>query len=153
MINSGLFSSNTDLWSTLINLFNKLDHEFNFELDVCADEYNHKCAKYISKEQDGLKTEWSGVVWCNPPYGRSIGQWVKRCCEYSLTTGNISVMLLPARTDTKWWHNYVMYAKEIRFIEGRLKFGSSKNSAPFQSAIVIFKGYCPERKIGSYSIT
>lgn len=135
-----MFSSKTDLWSTPQDLFNELDNEFHFTLDVCADEYNHKCDNYYTKEQDGLSQAWIGTVWCNPPYGRGIGQWVRRAL-FASVAGNTVVMLLPARTDTKWFHDYIYKRDnvEIRFIKGRLKFGGSQNSAPFPSMIVIFK--------------
>lgn len=135
-----MFSSKTDLWSTPQDLFDELNNEFHFTLDVCADESNRKCDKYYSKEQDGLSQPWIGTVWCNPPYGRGIGQWVRRAL-FASVAGNTVVMLLPARTDTKWFHDYIYKRDnvEIRFIKGRLKFGGSKNSAPFPSMIVIFK--------------
>lgn len=135
-INSGLFTSNTDLWATPQDFFDRLNEEFGFELDVCAIAENAKCEKYYSPEIDGLKQEWEGVCWMNPPYGRSIGEWVKKAYQSSLA-GAIVVCLIPARTDTRWWHDYCMKG-EIRFVKGRLKFGDSKNSAPFPSAIVIF---------------
>ena len=81
-----------------------------------------------------------GVVWCNPPYGREIGLWVKKAYESAHESGGIVVMLIPARTDTKWFHDYVLHRAEIRFIAGRLKFGGAKNSAPFPSMVVIFRG-------------
>lgn len=136
MINSGLFTSNTDQWGTPQDLFDKLNAEFHFTLDVCADDTNHKCDKYFTKEQDGLIQDWGGeVVWCNPPYGREIGKWVERCSKHK----GIAVMLLPARTDTRWFHDYIYKKSRIRFIKGRLKFGDSNNSAPFPSMVVIFK--------------
>lgn len=135
-INQGLFTSNTDQWATPQDFFDKLDKEFEFDIDVCADLHNHKCRNYFSKEQDGLKQDWKGVCWMNPPYGRVIGDWVKKAYESSLNGATV-VCLLPARTDTKWWHEYCMKG-EIRLVKGRLKFGDSKNSAPFPSAVVIF---------------
>ncbi|MFD1705257.1 DNA N-6-adenine-methyltransferase [Siminovitchia sediminis] len=135
-INNGLFTSNTDMWATPQDFFDKLNAEFNFELDVCATEDNAKCSKYYSPEEDGLQQEWKGICWMNPPYGRVIGDWVKKAYESSLKGATV-VCLLPARTDTKWWHDYCMKG-EIRFVKGRLKFGESKNSAPFPSAVVIF---------------
>ncbi|WP_144460407.1 DNA N-6-adenine-methyltransferase [Siminovitchia fortis] len=135
-INNGLFTSNTDMWATPQDFFDKLNAEFNFELDVCATEDNAKCSKYYSPEEDGLQQEWKGMCWMNPPYGRVIGDWVKKAYESSLKGATV-VCLLPARTDTKWWHDYCMKG-EIRFVKGRLKFGDSKNSAPFPSAVVIF---------------
>lgn len=139
MINKGLFSSNSDNWETPLDLFERLDQEFNFDLDVCANSLNKKCDKYYTLEENGLIQEWKGNIWCNPPYGRNIGKWVKKAYESSLT-GNLVVMLLPARTDTKWFHDYIYNKSEIRFIKGRLKFSNSKLSAPFPSMIVILKG-------------
>ena len=136
-MNKGLFTSNTDQWATPQWFFDELNQEFNFELDPCADEYNHKCKKYFTKEQNGLAQDWSEYrVFCNPPYGREIGKWVKKAAE----SNTLVVMLLPARTDTKWFHEYIYGKSEIRFLKGRLKFGGSKNSAPFPSMVVIFGG-------------
>lgn len=135
-INKGMFTSNTDLWATPQDFFDKLNEEFNFELDVCATKENAKCEKYFTEEMDGLKQEWTGVCWMNPPYGRQIGKWLKKAYESSLNGATV-VCLVPARTDTKWWHEYCMKG-EIRLVKGRLKFGDSKNSAPFPSAVVIF---------------
>lgn len=135
MITTGLFTSNTDQWATPQDFFDKLNDEFHFTLDVCADETNHKCEKYYSKEDDGLKQDWGGeIIWCNPPYGREIGKWVERCSKHDGT----AVMLVPARTDTRWFHDYIYGKSEVRFIRGRLKFGNSKNSAPFPSMVVVF---------------
>ena len=132
-----MFSSKTDLWETPQDLFDKLNNEFHFTLDVCATPENAKCDSFYTKEQDGLKQPWEGVVWCNPPYGKQIGSWVRRGFFASLS-GNTVVMLLPARTDTRWFHEYIYGKAEIRFIRGRLKFGESKNSAPFPSMVVVF---------------
>lgn len=117
--------------------FIALDLEFNFELDVCATPENAKCSIFFIKAVDGLKMPWIGRCWMNPPYGREIGAWVKKAYESS-RQGATVVCLLPARTDTAWWHNYCTKG-EIRFIRGRLKFGGHANSAPFPSAIVVFK--------------
>lgn len=136
-----MFSSATDNWSTPQDFFNKLNDEFHFTLDVCADENNHKCEHYYTKEIDGLCRPWIGTVWCNPPYGRKIGEWVRRAYSSSHIGSATVVMILPARTDTRWFHDYI-YNKpntEIRFIKGRLKFGGCKNSAPFPSMVVIFR--------------
>lgn len=136
-----MFSSATDNWSTPQDFFDKLNDEFHFTLDVCADENNHKCEHYYTKEIDGLSRPWIGAIWCNPPYGRKIGEWVRRAYISSNIGSATVVMLLPARTDTRWFHDYI-YNKsniEIRFIKGRLKFGGCKNSAPFPSMVVIFK--------------
>lgn len=137
---SGLFSSRTDEWETPKDLFQKLDNEFHFDLDVCATPQNAKCKRFFTKEQDGLKQEWKGPCWMNPPYGRQISLWVKKALD-SARGGATVVCLLPSRTDTQWWHSYVIaHAAEVRFIKGRLKFGGSKNSAPFPSAVVVFRG-------------
>ena len=135
-INKGLFTSNTDMWATPLDFYMKLNNEFNFETDVCAIESNAKCKKYFTPEMNGLKQEWDGVCWMNPPYGRGIGEWIKKAYESSLNGATV-VCLIPSRTDTRWWHDYCMKG-EIRLVKGRLKFGDSKNSAPFPSAVVIF---------------
>lgn len=136
-----MFSSKTDQWATPQYFYDELNGEFNFTLDPCADHFNHKCEKYFTKEVNGLSQSWSGErVFCNPPYGREIGGWVKKCYEEVLTGCQLAVLLVPARTDTKWFHDYIYKkADEIRFIKGRLRFGDAKNSAPFPSMVVIFK--------------
>ncbi len=133
-----MFSSKTSEWSTPQDLFDELNKEFNFTLDPCATKENAKCKKFYTKEDDGLSKDWHGeVVFMNPPYGREIGLWVRKISR----VGVGGVALLPARTDTRWFHDYIYENKkvEIRFIKGRLKFGGCKNSAPFPSMIVIFK--------------
>lgn len=132
-----MFSSDDMTWETPQDLFNKLDDEFHFTLDVCALPETAKCKNYYTPEIDGLKQEWRGICWMNPPYGRQIGVWLKKAYEESLK-GTTVVCLIPSRTDTKYWHDYCMKASEIRFVKGRLKFGNSTNSAPFPSAIIVF---------------
>lgn len=136
-----MFSSRTDNWETPQDFFDKLNRYFHFDLDVCADDKNHKCSKYFTREQDGLKQNWGGcTVFCNPPYGREIGKWVNKCfVEVYAGSCKCAVMLLPARTDTKWFHQYIYNKSEIRFLCGRLKFGGSKNCAPFPSMVVIYR--------------
>ena len=130
-----MFSSATDEWSTPQDFFDKLNDEFSFTLDPCANDTNYKCKKYFTKTKNGLLQNWDDeIVFCNPPYGREIGKWVKKAAESKATV----VMLLPARTDTKWFHDYIYEKAEIRFIKGRLKFGGAQNSAPFPSMVVIF---------------
>ncbi|MEQ9094929.1 MAG: phage N-6-adenine-methyltransferase [Phycisphaerales bacterium] len=136
------FSSETDLWATPDHLFAELDAEFGFTLDVCATKANAKCNAYFTKRENGLDQDWSGVCWMNPPYGREIGQWVRKARE-SAACGATVVCLIPARTDTSWWHADIVHADEIRFVRGRLRFGDASNSAPFPSAIVIFRGKPP----------
>ena len=141
MINPALFSSERMDWATPQDLFDDLDLEFGFTLDPCTDASNNKCQRYFTKEQNGLAQDWTGErVFCNPPYGRWIGLWVKKCAEH----GGLAVMLIPARTDTRWFHEYI-YRKpnvEIRFLRGRLKFEGAANAAPFPSMVVIFNGVC-----------
>ena len=134
-----MFSSKTDLWSTPHDFYEELNREFNFNLDPCANEDNAKCKIFFTEENDGLKQDWEGhTVFCNPPYGREIPKWVEKCYQEGQKDNTTVVMLIPSRTDTKWFHNYIYGKSEIRFIKGRLKFGDSKNSAPFPSMVVIF---------------
>lgn len=133
-----MFSSKTDIWSTPQSFFDKLDAEFHFTLDVCASMENAKCDRYFTETDDGLHKEWRGVCWMNPPYGREMPKWIRKAHEAALN-GAIVVCLLPSRTDTKAWHEYVMAAHEVRFVRGRLKFGGCSSSAPFPSAVVVFR--------------
>ena len=138
-MNKALFSSATDLWATPQDLFDTLNEEFQFTLDPCATSENAKCEKYYTPEVDGLLRNWQGEsVFCNPPYGRVIFAWVRKCHEEAQKDATKVVDLLPARTDTRWFHQYIYGKAEIRFIPGRLKFGGAKNSAPFPSMVVIF---------------
>ena len=136
-----LFSSATDEWATPQGFFDELNSVFHFDLDAAATAQNHKCETFYTREQDGLRQPWVGNVWCNPPYGRTIGSWVQKASEENAKNNNLIVMLLPARTDTRWFHTYIYKQPnvETRFVRGRLKFGGSKNSAPFASMVVIFK--------------
>ena len=124
------------------DFFDKLNEEFHFTLDPCADDNNHKCDKYYTEDQDGLKQDWSGeVVFCNPPYGRSLPRWVEKCFTETYARGcKCCVMLIPARVDTRWFHDYIYQRAEIRFIKGRLKFNGQKQPAPFPSMVVVFRG-------------
>lgn len=133
------FSKNTPIWETPQSFFDQLNREFRFTLDVCALPQNAKCRKYFSPVQNGLLQTWSGTCWMNPPYGREIAKWLEKA-YLSAQAGATVVCLIPSRTDTRWWHEYVMEkAREIRFVSGRLKFGESANSAPFPSAVVIYQ--------------
>jgi phage N-6-adenine-methyltransferase len=140
-----MFSSKTVEWETPQDLFDELNKEFDLQLDVCATNENRKCDNWYTKEIDGLGQNWSTWgynCWMNPPYGREIGKWVHKAYLQS-QRGCTVVCLLPARTDTKWFHDFIYGKAEIRFIKGRLKFGGCKNSAPFPSMIVIFQGVKP----------
>ena len=140
MNNELMFSSKTDLWSTPNDFFDKLNDEFHFTLDPCSTHENAKCYKHFTEEENGLLQDWGNeVVFCNPPYGRQIKYWVKKAYEESQKDNTNIVMLIPARTDTIYFHEYIYHKAEIRFIKGRLKFGNAKNSAPFPSMVVIFE--------------
>ena len=127
-------SSRTELWSTPQELFDRYNEKYHFDVDVCALPENAKCEVYYTPQVDGLKQEWSGVCWCNPPYGRQIGKWVQKAVESNATV----VMLLPARTDTKWFHDYCLKCGEVEFLRGRIKFGGCEHDAPFPSMVVVF---------------
>ena len=137
-MNRALFSSASVEWEAPAEFFDVLDKEFHFTVDVCALPDNAKCARFYTPDDDGLSMPWNGVVWCNPPYGREIYLWIKRAV-LAADGGATVVMLLPARTDTKWFHDFVYNRAEIRFLRGRLKFGGAKNSAPFPSMLAIFR--------------
>lgn len=141
MITTGLMSSLTDQWATPQGFFDDLNKEFGFTLDACASSWNHKVDNYFDEAQDALKQDWTGVVWMNPPYGRTIKDWMKKAYE-SYQAGATVVCLIPARTDTAWWHDYAAKG-EVRFIRGRIKFvdntGNGSNPAPFPSAVVVFR--------------
>lgn len=141
-MNTGLmFSSVESCWETPQEFFNTLDSLFHFTIDACALPENAKCEKYFTPEQDGLKQEWEGTVWCNPPYGRGIQKWVEKAYNTVKAGTATVVMLLPARTDTKWFHSfcYMNPYATVNFLKGRLKFSGCKNAAPFPSMIVIFR--------------
>jgi phage N-6-adenine-methyltransferase len=131
------YSSKSNEWSTPQDFFDKLNLEFQFTLDPCATKENYKCSKYYTIKDDGLAQSWDNeAVFCNPPYGRQIKHWVKKASE---AQGGVVVMLIPARTDTSYFHDYIYGKAEIRFIRGRLKFGDGKSPAPFPSMVVVFK--------------
>ena len=132
-----MFSSKSDIWATPKDFFNSLNAEFNFTLDPCALTENAKCKKFYTPEQNGLNQDWSGeIVFCNPPYSE-VSKWVEKAYSEA-KRGAKTVMLIPSRTDTKWFHEFIYQKHEIRFVKGRLKFGDQKNSAPFPSMIVVF---------------
>lgn len=135
-----LFSSENEVWATPQDFYDKLNEEFSFNLDPCAISENAKCDTYFTPEQDGLTQNWQGyTVFCNPPYGRKIYSLVKKCSEESKKENTTVVMLIPSRTDTRYFHDFIYHkAKDIRFVKGRLKFGGAKNSAPFPSMVVVF---------------
>ena len=137
-----MFSSARGDWETPDDLYGQLDAEFHFTLDVCANASNAKCIDFLDHDT-GLSSLWHGTCWMNPPYGRRITAWIEKAYMESIVQGNATVVcLLPARTDTKWFHNYCVHG-EIRFLKGRLRFKGAEGSAPFPSMIVVFRPGIP----------
>ena len=135
-----LFTSNSDEWYTPQPLFDELNNEFHFDLDPCATDQNHKCEKYYTLESNGLTKDWGGArVFCNPPYSE-IEKWVEKAFRETRHDDTLVVLLIPARTDTKYFHNFIYQRAEIRFIKGRVKYSGAKFNAPFPSMLVIFRG-------------
>ena len=145
MVDRVMFSSEKQDWETPRKLFEELNKEFNFETDIAASKENSKCLNYIDEEQDALSISWKGLgnIFCNPPYKSDVQTaFVKKAYEESLKTGQRIVLLIPVRTDTKRWQDYIIGKAEVRFIRGRLKFENAgvphKDGATFPSAIVIY---------------
>ena len=137
-MNTVHFSSASDDWATPQDFFDKMSSVWGpFDLDVCASPGNAKCRRFFTKEDNGLSKDWLGRCWMNPPYGRAIGAWMKKAYEESLRGAQVVVCLVPARTDTAWWHDYAAKG-QVTFIRVRMKFGEHQNSAPFPSAVVVF---------------
>ena len=135
------FKSENQAWETPLDFFSKLDQLFSFTLDACASDENAKVANYYTEEQDALLQDWQGVVWCNPPYGREQIKFIEKAYQESVKHGSVVVCLIPARPDTKVWQDLIFnHADQVCFIKGRLKFGNSKDAAPFPSALVVFGG-------------
>lgn len=146
-----MFSNINNAWCTPQPFFDELNKEFNFTLDPCATEKSAKCKKFYTANEDGLLQDWGGeTVFVNPPYGRQIGKWIKKCYEESLKLNTTVVVLMPARTDTRYFHDYILGKAEIRFIKGRLTFWDldgekykqerfeDMTPAPFPSMVVVF---------------
>ena len=145
--NPTMLTSKFDGWATPQALFDSLDAEFHFDLDPCACPETAKCKRFYTGIE-GLMQPWEGRVFVNPPFGRPLKEWVARCAGACSNGAEIVVALLPVRTDTAWWHDFADRAEERRFLRGRLKFGEAKNSAPFPSAVVVFRGVDDERRKG-----
>lgn len=145
-MNSALLSSKKMDWCTPQDFFDHLNEEFGFVLDAAATDKTAKCPLYYTPETDGLSQSWDrgGAVFCNPPYGREIGKWVKKAYEEARGGGDAVVLLIPARTDTTYFHDYIYGKAEIRFVRGRLRFtddeGNAGDPAPFPSMVVIYNG-------------
>ena len=150
-ISKSMFTSDKKFWETPQQFFDELDREFHFTLDAAASHENHKCAKYYTEEEDGLEQDWRGeTVFCNPPYGTvETGIWTKKCYEEAMKPGTTVVLLIPARTDRRSFHQYILGRAEIRFVQGRLKFeldgkpildsNGRAVGAPFPSMVAIFR--------------
>ncbi len=137
-INSSWYSSNSDEWATPQVVFDELNREFDFDLDPCATSSNAKCSNYYTMLEDGLQQDWSGHrVFCNPPFSR-MKDWVAKCSYESQKPNTLVVMLIPARTDTRYFHDYIYNKAELRFIKGRLHYNDGPQGAPFPSMVVIF---------------
>jgi phage N-6-adenine-methyltransferase len=149
MTSDVMFSSKSGVWETPIDLYKELDREFCFNVDVCATADNAKHTFYFTESDDGLSKTWHGVAWCNPPYGRTVGRWITKGIEQVQNNERCRavVYLLPARTDTAWFHgliwdrssNHPRTGVEVRFLKGRLKFGQSTTGAPFPSMVVVIR--------------
>lgn len=137
-MNKALFSSENMCWETPKELFEKYDSIYHFETDVCALPENAKCKHFYSPAEDGLKQDWEGVCWMNPPYSREITKWVEKAYMESEKNGSTIVCLLPSRTDTEWFHKFVLPHARVEFIKGRVKFVGAKSGAPFPSVIAVF---------------
>lgn len=128
-------------WATPKRLFEAFHDEFDFTLDAAATPANAKCDRFYTKEQDSLSQPWDGRVWCNPPYGPKMGRWIEKgYLEFAQGRAEVVVFLVPARTDTIWWHEYALKATEIRFCKGRIRFeGAGSMRATFPSVAIIFR--------------
>jgi len=134
-----MMSSDRMDWETPASVFDPLDREFGFTLDVCATAENAKCTRFYSPKDNGLERSWDNeTCWMNPPYGREIGKWIRKAAQSALHENATVVCLIPARTDTSYWHDYCMKG-EIRFLRGRITFVGAPAPAPFPSAVVIFR--------------
>ena len=140
-MNKALFSSEKMDWETPDELFEELNKEFRFTVDVASSHENAKTRRHYTQEENGLLQNWGGeTAWCNPPYGRELTKWIEKCAKEAESNGATVVMLIPARTDTKAFHEHIYGKAEIRFLKGRLKFKGAKNGAPFPSMVVVFRG-------------
>lgn len=142
MINKALFTSEKEDWEPPDQYFEELNEEFHFDIDVAASHENAKLPRYFTKENNALTQRWEGNVFCNPPYGRDLRKWVEKAHkEYLRDPNRVIVFLIPSRTDTSYWHDFIFDKATVRFLRGRLKFeveGEPKDAAPFPSALVIY---------------
>jgi site-specific DNA-methyltransferase (adenine-specific) len=138
-IHESLYSSRSEEWPTPQSFFDELNEEFNFTLDPCATPENAKCPRFFTKVEDGLTQDWgTHTVFCNPPYGKNMRKWARKCFDASMRGATV-VLLAHSRTDTRWFHDWVYGKAELRFVKGRLRFGTGRQSAPFPSLVAVFK--------------
>lgn len=135
-MNKVVHSSKKDDWGTPWAFFDRLDAEFDFEFDAAASPNNAKCDAFCCSGSLGMAWAGMGRTWCNPPYGRQIGDWIDKAIAEGMRT--VVVMLVPARTDTKWWARAVKSCQEVRFVKGRIKFEGAESGAPFPSAVLVW---------------
>lgn len=148
------FDSAKQEWTTPQALFDRLNKEFRFNCDLAADATNTKCEVYVDAERDALTQPWFGTCWLNPPYGAKkprLQDWVKTAYQETRKPGCVVVMLIPARTNTRWWHDFCMLATEIRFLNGRPRFGDAKHGLPQPLALIVFSSE-PGLKVTSYKV-
>jgi phage N-6-adenine-methyltransferase len=149
------FDSAKQDWTTPQDLWERLHHEFRFTVDLAADATNTKCRRFFSAENSGLSAAWSGSGWLNPPYGERAGKlsdWVKKAYAETRKAGCTVVMLIPARTNTRWFHDYCMKAAEIRFFNGRPKFGDAIHGLPQPLVLVVFRAHRGAPKLSSFKV-
>jgi len=133
---------NKTILETPQSFFDSLQKEFNFTTDVCALDYNAKCEHYFSPEDNGLLQEWVGSCWCNPPYDKNMGTWVRKAYESAQAGATVVCLIHPNYHDSEWWHEYVMRSSQIRFIRGRLKFTNFNYTTSLKTVLVIFYPFC-----------
>jgi len=149
------FESHKQEWETPDDLFDRLDREFHFDIDLAADATNAKCRRYYSRKHNALLQTWRGTGWLNPPYGareHKLSDWVRKAYLETRKPGCTVVMLIPARTNTRWWHDYCMKAAEIRFLNGRPKFGDAEHGLPQPLALIVFQSGSRRPRLTSYLI-
>jgi phage N-6-adenine-methyltransferase len=149
------FESHKQEWETPADLFEPLHREFQFTIDLAADKTNAKCDRYYDASIDALAQAWEGTCWLNPPYGakqHKLSDWVKKAYLESQKPGCTVVMLIPARTNTRWWHDYCMQAAEIRFLNGRPKFGDATHGLPQPLALLVFRRHRGLAVLKSYPV-
>ena len=144
-INDGMFTSLSHEWQTPPEIFNPLNDEFGFTVDAAATDENALLPRYWTKREDSIKQDWSGErIWCNPPYGRDQQLFVRKAAKLE---AEVAVLLIPARTDTRIWHECIFPMAEIRFVKGRIQFVGAPSGAPFPSAVVVWRKNVKQLKV------